>query len=140
MGQSELPTRGPVEVFYNDEARHPFMVVARASNGRGLTVATLPEITQPGLETGSTGGTIVAGMGAANAELVAAAFNFAEEARKLGFDPIAAVEALPELLRALNDIAEWSENLVSCSGDEFPGCHGLARSALAAARTRGVTT
>jgi len=41
----------------------------------------------------------------ANARLIAAAGTAAQEAADMGYDPVAAVEALPELLEALESIA-----------------------------------
>ena len=41
----------------------------------------------------------------ANARLIAAAGTAAQEAKEMGYDPVAAVEALPELLEALESIA-----------------------------------
>jgi hypothetical protein len=75
----------------------------------------------------------------ANVTLCAAAFNAATAAADLGFDPIAAVEALPELLKALNDIAAWSDGPEVGAWFDNPGDAELARTALAAARTRGIT-
>ena len=63
-----------------------------------------------------------------NAVLICAAFNAAQKAKEMGFDPIGAIEALPELLNAL-------ANTVHHFDGEAEDMYE-ARSALKAARTR----
>lgn len=87
------PTEGPCFVE-NNQVWHEagLACIAEAYSG----VASLVQPDQDQCET--------------NAHLICAAFNAAHEARKLGFDPIGAVEALPELLEALEFIDGLSCN------------------------------
>lgn len=78
----------------------------------------------------------------ANSVLIAAAFNAAEEARKMGFDPIAAIQALPKVLDALGTLLKGADSVGGYEWDadeEFYGGRELASIALAAARTRKAT-
>lgn len=81
-----------------------------------------------------------------NAKLGLAAFNAATEAADMGFDPIGAVQALPELLRAIDAVQPMIERLYaeamahsSCMA-MIADCGTTAiktvEAALAAARTR----
>ena len=63
----------------------------------------------------------------ANARLICIAFNAAHAAKELGFDPIAAIEALPFLLEKLEKIQNCSHHKTAWS---------IATAALDKARTR----
>jgi hypothetical protein len=54
----------------------------------------------------------------ANAELIVAAFNAAQKAKEMGYDPQKAVEALPELLEALRAVTLAEDALASAEGSE----------------------
>jgi len=138
MGQSELPmpTRGPVLIEHDHWLVDPdhderFGVTSVAVNA--LDTAYIPCDQTATKES------------EANAHLIAAAFNAATAAADLGFDPIAALEALPELLKAIEaagvvvgDLTQWS-----CqdphNGSEMFVVQQQLGTALDAARTRGVT-
>jgi len=51
------------------------------------------------------------GVNGPDARLIAAAGTAAQEAKEMGYDPVAAVEALPDLLMALQDIDGMIERL-----------------------------
>lgn len=74
----------------------------------------------------------------ANADLIAAAFNAAEAARQLGFDPIAAILALPKLLAACELAVNGTAGERDCSNDDECGIWPAICDALSAARTREV--
>lgn len=113
MSKLPMPTSGPVVSVHGDDE----------------TLATVNiEYKEPIAELKGRGPGHLAEENA-NADLIAAAFNAATAATDLGFDPIGAIEALPELLRAAKDaMPELHDNEAWC---EEP-----IRTALSAARTR----
>lgn len=113
-----MPTRGPYKSQRSGgDNRHQIS----GANGRQIAILWRDEHTK------------------ANSDLIIAAFNAATAAADLGFDPIAAVQALPELLRVLNGVEEWVKFFHGQAGwDEYtksPEVKAL-RASLAAARTR----
>ena len=103
------PTEGPWQ--YQEES-DTYTHIVRGPNNR--FICQLPQDTT--------------GKSEAIARLIAAAGTAAQAAKDLGFDPIAAVEALPELLEVL-------ENGITRMGCTFPG-YNDAIAALDKARTR----
>jgi len=55
----------------------------------------------------------------ANARLIAAAGTAAQEAKEMGYDPVDAVEALPELLDSLGALAEINSKWSSAESDDI---------------------
>lgn len=124
MSEHAMPTMGPVHVLYLRTGQHGHEVRV-APNGR--IVARLPRSGE---------------WREADADLIAAAFNAATEARAMGFDPIGAVQALRSLLALLTTTVDET----TCFCDDRTACGGTkpcwqcrVRETLAAARTREET-
>lgn len=107
-----MPTRGPVEIPDN-----PFQCDQVFVNGTLICDVAGEVGDDPEVD--------------ANMALIAAAFNSSTAAADLGFDPVAAIEALPELLKKLVD--DGCED-INC-GKYGRDCASCA--ILTAARTRG---
>lgn len=60
----------------------------------------------------------------ANATLTAAAFDAAQEAKEMGYDPVAALKALPELLKACKDTVEAQPLYPSTAQDALESAEG----------------
>jgi len=60
----------------------------------------------------------------ANADLIVAAFNAAQEAKEMGYDPVAAVEVLPELLKALEDGVDAAKHAEALESRHEPVMNG----------------
>jgi len=74
----------------------------------------------------------------ANARLIAAAGTSAQEVQEMGYDPVAAVEAVPHLISALHRLLETMKADDMEPGTLTPlGMREVAQDALAAARGDG---
>jgi hypothetical protein len=122
MSELPMPTRGPVivdERDIHDERRY----ILTEIGGQPYVVAQVGLARSPDIRA----------MQEADADLIAAAFNAAEEARKMGFDPIGCIQALPKLLADAESLCRIAD--ATGHGDLFPAI----RTDLAAARTRQAT-
>jgi hypothetical protein len=138
-----MPTRGPV---YASGAIH--LVKGNGDRGRieewcgGVCPVENDAVRYRGEVCSIQSATCIGGIGPqeaeANSVLIAAAFNAAEAARQLGFDPIAAILALPKLLAACELAVNGTAGERDCSNDDECGIWPAICDALSAARTREV--
>ena len=132
MADRAMPTMGPAIVKHVIGAGYEIHVPIPPLDWRGATeiagaldtmpvcVAPWSRFTPPGYDE----------MEQANMDLIAAAFNSATAAHALGFDPIAAVQALPKLLALVLDVA-------SGHYDDMPARIGAQADAVIAASQVG---
>lgn len=124
-----MPTRGPVD-GHKSYTRYGEIITRDFLN-------RVANVCHPGM--GPTEETT------ANIDLIAAAFNAAEEARKMGYDPIAAVQAVPKMMKALTQVTSTADESfqreeLAVWSDAIGDISHVCDAALAAARTRDTTT
>lgn len=128
-----MPTRGPI-----DAPTHINGYMGYCVECEGATLATVHLLELWASDDEFTQSRAGQPTAVANQALIAAAFNAAEAARQLGFDPIAAILAMPKLLAACELAVNGTAGERDCSNDDECGIWPAICDALSAARTREV--
>lgn len=100
MNQTKF-TRGPVKIGHTITDSNKPMIVLRGLNGDGDKVYDAM-VEGPNYAIAGVGG-VGYDECLANSQLIVAAFNSATACADMGYDGIKAVEALPELIRAIRE-------------------------------------